>query len=100
MLQPADKILKTMAIEFAEYQVSLLFSFNPSIIIFRSKIINHLFLDILVTDYLFLQTYTFMIYQVCVDVFITTQTYIDIASISVIPRTTGGQVTEKLYNFY
>ncbi|KAK1403102.1 Transport protein Sec24-like [Heracleum sosnowskyi] len=49
LLQPADKILKTMAIEFAEYQV-------------------------------------------CVDVFITTQTYIDIASISVIPRTTGGQV--------
>ncbi|XP_018839308.1 protein transport protein Sec24-like At4g32640 [Juglans regia] len=49
LLQPADKTLKTMAIEFAEYQV-------------------------------------------CVDVFITTQTYIDIASISVIPRTTGGQV--------
>nr|KJB59251.1 hypothetical protein B456_009G246400 [Gossypium raimondii] len=49
LLQPADKILKTMAIEFAEYQV-------------------------------------------CVDVFVTTQTYVDIASISVIPRTTGGQV--------
>ncbi|XP_010523551.1 PREDICTED: protein transport protein Sec24-like At4g32640 [Tarenaya hassleriana] len=49
LLQPADKTLKTMAIEFAEYQV-------------------------------------------CVDIFITTQTYIDIASISVIPRTTGGQV--------
>ncbi|XP_031111153.1 protein transport protein Sec24-like At4g32640 [Ipomoea triloba] len=49
LLQPADKILKTMAIEFAEYQV-------------------------------------------CVDVFLTTQTYVDIASISVIPRTTGGQV--------
>ncbi|KAK8597256.1 hypothetical protein V6N13_001894 [Hibiscus sabdariffa] len=49
LLLPADKILKTMAIEFAEYQV-------------------------------------------CVDVFITTQTYVDIASISVIPRTTGGQV--------
>lgn len=31
-------------------------------------------------------------YQVCVDIFITTQTYVDIASISVIPRTTGGQV--------
>ncbi|XP_054781200.1 protein transport protein SEC24 C-like isoform X1 [Prosopis cineraria] len=31
-------------------------------------------------------------YQVCVDVFLTTQTYVDIASISVIPRTTGGQV--------
>ncbi|OMO96448.1 hypothetical protein COLO4_15270 [Corchorus olitorius] len=30
--------------------------------------------------------------QVCVDVFLTTQTYIDIASISVIPGTTGGQV--------
>lgn len=49
LLQPADKILKTMAIEFAEYQV-------------------------------------------CVDLFITTQTYVDIASISVVPRTTGGQV--------
>ncbi|KAE9618491.1 putative von Willebrand factor, type A, Zinc finger, Sec23/Sec24-type, sec23/Sec24, trunk [Lupinus albus] len=31
-------------------------------------------------------------YQVCVDLFLTTQTYVDIASISVIPRTTGGQV--------
>ncbi|KAI9394069.1 hypothetical protein POPTR_005G049100v4 [Populus trichocarpa] len=49
LLQPADKTLKEMAIEFAEYQV-------------------------------------------CVDVFITTQTYVDIASISVIPKTTGGQV--------
>ncbi|PHT80468.1 Protein transport protein-like [Capsicum annuum] len=66
LLQPADKNLKTMAIEFAEYQV-------------------------------------------CVDVFLTTQSYEDIASISVIPRTTGGQVyyyfpfsaladTAKLYN--
>ncbi|KAK4765115.1 hypothetical protein SAY86_026205 [Trapa natans] len=66
LLQPADKTLKTMAIEFAEYQV-------------------------------------------CVDVFLTTQSYIDIASISVVPRTTGGQVynylpfsalsdTAKLYN--
>ncbi|KAI8019493.1 Protein transport protein Sec24-like [Camellia lanceoleosa] len=49
LLQPADKILKTLAVELAEYQV-------------------------------------------CVDVFITTQSYVDIASISVIPRTTGGQV--------
>ncbi|KAL2539649.1 Protein transport protein Sec24-like [Abeliophyllum distichum] len=49
LLQPADKTLKTMAMEFAEYQV-------------------------------------------CVDLFITTQTYVDIASISVIPRTTGGRV--------
>ncbi|KAG8649724.1 hypothetical protein MANES_08G127600v8 [Manihot esculenta] len=49
LLQPADKTLKEMAIEFAEYQV-------------------------------------------CVDLFITTQTYVDIASISVIPKTTGGQV--------
>ncbi|XP_059451027.1 protein transport protein SEC24 C-like [Corylus avellana] len=66
LLQPADKTLKTMAIEFAEYQV-------------------------------------------CVDVFITTQAYVDIASISVVPRTTGGQVyyyypfsalsdSAKLYN--
>ncbi|XP_058195522.1 protein transport protein SEC24 C isoform X2 [Rhododendron vialii] len=49
LLQPADKVLKAMAVELAEYQV-------------------------------------------CVDVFITTQTYVDIASISVIPRTTGGKV--------
>uniref|UniRef100_A0A1D1Z3K7 Protein transport protein Sec24-like At4g32640 n=1 Tax=Anthurium amnicola TaxID=1678845 RepID=A0A1D1Z3K7_9ARAE len=66
LLQPMDKSLKTMAIEFAEYQV-------------------------------------------CVDVFLTTQTYVDIASISVVPRTTGGQVyyyhpfsalsdSAKLYN--
>lgn len=31
-------------------------------------------------------------YQVCVDIFITAQSYVDIASLSVIPRTTGGQV--------
>ncbi|KAK9138927.1 hypothetical protein Sjap_009521 [Stephania japonica] len=49
LLQPADKTLKTMAIEFAEHQV-------------------------------------------CVDIFITCQAYVDIASISVVPRTTGGQV--------
>ncbi|TQD71531.1 hypothetical protein C1H46_042933 [Malus baccata] len=49
LLQPADKTLKTMAIELAEFQV-------------------------------------------CVNLFITTQSYLDIASISVIPRTTGGQV--------
>ncbi|XP_047940906.1 protein transport protein Sec24-like At4g32640 isoform X2 [Salvia hispanica] len=45
----SDKTLKTMAIEFAEYQV-------------------------------------------CVDLFITSQMYVDIASLSVIPTTTGGQV--------
>ncbi|GKD41110.1 transport protein Sec24-like protein, partial [Tanacetum coccineum] len=45
LLQPAVKTLKTMAIKFAEYQVS-------------------------------------------VDVFITTQSYVDIASISISPRTT------------
>ncbi|GAB2234596.1 hypothetical protein Droror1_Dr00003853 [Drosera rotundifolia] len=66
LLQPADKTLKEMAIEFAEHQV-------------------------------------------CVDVFITSQSYVDIASMSVVPRTTGGQVyyyypfsavsdTAKLYN--
>ncbi|KAL8208448.1 hypothetical protein R6Q57_007860 [Mikania cordata] len=49
LLQPVDKTFKTMAIEFAEYQVS-------------------------------------------VDVFLTTQSYVDIASISIIPRTTGGQM--------
>ncbi|KAL6854252.1 hypothetical protein ACP4OV_019155 [Aristida adscensionis] len=49
LLQPADKTLKTMALEFAEYQV-------------------------------------------CVDVFLTTQSYVDIASISVVPNTTGGRV--------
>lgn len=48
-------------------------------------------------------------YQVCVDIFITTQSYVDIASVSVVPRTTGGQVyyyypfsalsdSAKLYN--
>ncbi|XP_071717053.1 protein transport protein SEC24 C-like isoform X2 [Rutidosis leptorrhynchoides] len=31
-------------------------------------------------------------YQVSVDVFITTQSYVDIASISVIPKMTGGQI--------
>uniref|UniRef100_A0A0C9S8H8 TSA: Wollemia nobilis Ref_Wollemi_Transcript_11181_4406 transcribed RNA sequence n=1 Tax=Wollemia nobilis TaxID=56998 RepID=A0A0C9S8H8_9CONI len=66
LLQPADKTLKTMAMEFAEMQV-------------------------------------------CVDLFLTTQTYVDIASTSVVPRTTGGQVyyyypfsavadSAKLYN--
>ncbi|XP_047337442.1 protein transport protein Sec24-like At4g32640 [Impatiens glandulifera] len=49
LLQPADKSLKSIAIELAEYQV-------------------------------------------CVDVFITSQSYVDIASVSVIPSTTGGQV--------
>ncbi|KAJ3671893.1 hypothetical protein LUZ60_007972 [Juncus effusus] len=49
LLQPADKTLKTMAIEFAEYQV-------------------------------------------CVDLFLTTQTFVDIASLSVVPQTTGGQI--------
>ncbi|MCD7454105.1 hypothetical protein HAX54_023467 [Datura stramonium] len=34
-------------------------------------------------------------YQVCVDVFLTTQSYVDIASISVLPRTTGGQAGFK-----
>ncbi|XP_021730205.1 protein transport protein Sec24-like At4g32640 [Chenopodium quinoa] len=66
LLQPADKTLREMALELAEYQV-------------------------------------------CVDVFLTTQSYMDIVSISVVPRTTGGQVyyyypfsslsdTAKLYN--
>ncbi|KAK1417403.1 hypothetical protein QVD17_26530 [Tagetes erecta] len=49
LLQAVDKTMKTLAIEFAEYQVS-------------------------------------------VDVFITTQSYVDIASISVVPKTTGGQI--------
>ncbi|KAL5204376.1 hypothetical protein ABZP36_009247 [Zizania latifolia] len=49
LLQPVDKTLKTMALEFAEYQV-------------------------------------------CVDVFLTTQSYVDVASISVVPNTTGGRV--------
>ena len=35
--------------------------------------------------------------RVCVDVFVTTQTYVDIASISAIPRTTGGQVNMNFY---
>ncbi|KAK3120056.1 hypothetical protein QOZ80_9AG0680740 [Eleusine coracana subsp. coracana] len=49
LLQSVDNTLKTMALEFAEYQV-------------------------------------------CVDVFLTTQSYVDIASISVVPQTTGGRV--------
>ncbi|XP_062201899.1 protein transport protein SEC24 B-like [Phragmites australis] len=49
LLQPVDKTLKAMALEFAEYQV-------------------------------------------CVDVFLTTQSYVDIASISVVPNTTSGRV--------
>ncbi|XP_024531752.1 protein transport protein Sec24-like At4g32640 [Selaginella moellendorffii] len=47
--------------------------------------------------------------QVCVDLFLTTQTYVDIASLSVVPITTGGQAyyyfpfsatmdSAKLYN--
>ncbi|KNA17733.1 hypothetical protein SOVF_077480 [Spinacia oleracea] len=66
LLQPADKTLRELALELAEYQV-------------------------------------------CVDVFLNTQAYMDIASISVVARTTGGQVyyyypfsalsdTAKLYN--
>nr|GEV54599.1 protein transport protein SEC24-like CEF [Tanacetum cinerariifolium] len=54
LLQPADKTLKTLAIKFAEYHVS-------------------------------------------VDVFITTQSYVDIASISISPRTTGGQTTKTIF---
>ena len=32
------------------------------------------------------------ILQVCVDLFLTTQNYVDIASLAVLPRSTGGQV--------
>lgn len=35
--------------------------------------------------------------QVCVDLFITTQAYVDMASISDIPRTTGGQVDIQIF---
>ncbi|CAK9882645.1 unnamed protein product [Sphagnum jensenii] len=66
LIQPADKTLKTMAIEFSESQV-------------------------------------------CADLFLTSQNYLDIASLSVVPRTTGGQIyfyhgfqssvdSAKLYN--
>ncbi|KMZ62821.1 Protein transport protein Sec24-like [Zostera marina] len=66
LLQPVDKTLKTMAIDFAEWQIR-------------------------------------------VDIFISSQTYVDIASICVVPTTTGGQVyyyypfsalsdSAKLYN--
>lgn len=41
----------------------------------------------------------FMTLQVCVDIFITAQTYVDVASISVIPRTTGGQVQDNDVTF-
>jgi protein transport protein SEC24 len=47
--------------------------------------------------------------QVCADLFLTSQNYLDIASLSVVPRTTGGQIyfyhgfqssvdSAKLYN--
>jgi len=66
LMQPADKTLKTMALELAEFQV-------------------------------------------CVDLFLTSQNYVDIASLAVIPRSTGGQIyyyhgfqanvdSAKLYN--
>ncbi|CAM6106579.1 unnamed protein product [Calypogeia fissa] len=66
LLQPSDKILKTMAIEFAEFQV-------------------------------------------CVELFVMSLDYVDIMSLAVVPRTTGGQVyyyhpfsavadSAKLYN--
>ncbi|KAG0560568.1 hypothetical protein M758_10G185600 [Ceratodon purpureus] len=49
LLQASDKVLRTMALELAEFQV-------------------------------------------CVDLFLTTQNYVDIASLAVIPRSTGGQI--------
>jgi len=76
LLQPVDNTLKTMALEFAEYQAWYLstwvfyflgFELACGVIIFPS-------------------------FQVCVDVFLTTQSYVDIASISVVPQTTGGRV--------
>lgn len=35
--------------------------------------------------------------QVCADLFLTSQNYLDIASLSVVPRTTGGQVCMPYY---
>ncbi|XP_024381127.1 protein transport protein SEC24 C [Physcomitrium patens] len=66
LLQPSDKILKTLALELAEFQV-------------------------------------------CVDLFLATQSFVDIASLAVLPRSTGGQIyyyhefqavvdSAKLYN--
>jgi Sec23/Sec24 trunk domain len=72
-----------MAMEFAEYQVRKEQScFSPS----ETTVIGSVYPE--KTCIFFLNL------QVCVDVFLTTQTYVDIASISVVPRTTGGQVNK------
>lgn len=91
MLQPADKTLKTMAIEFAEYQVSYIKSLwkNDSLSTTRMLRISLVFSYYDRSH----QLIRSQLLQVCVDVFLTTQSYVDIASISVIPKTTGGQVT-------
>lgn len=83
LLQPADKFLSTMAIELAKHQAWFLFYlfFYLSCSNSESEVFSSLNMLL-----------NLMLSQVCVDVFLTTQTYMDIASISVIPKTTGGQV--------
>ena len=71
--QPVDKTLKTLAVELAEFQVDWLSGDCPS------------WLQIIIYQIYFFD-------QVCCDLFITTQEYVDIASLAVVPATTGGQV--------
>lgn len=98
LLQPADKTLKAMAIEFAEYQVKswVIFYFLIVILDLQKFWRRYYLIFELSIIYVFFFFFGFNMFQVCVDVFITTQTYVDIASISVIPKTTGGQVMALL----
>jgi hypothetical protein len=68
-----------MALEFAEYQACY---------------VHHLscFSGLRVAMLLLYDVLFSPLFQVCVDVFLTTQSYVDIASISVVPQTTGGRV--------
>jgi len=94
LLQPADKTLKELAVELAEYQVYIAFSwFWFRLYFFVQFKLRVDFLWAWWTAYYWWVKYnSFVMLQVCVDLFVTTQTYADIASISTIPRTTGGQV--------
>lgn len=101
LLQPADKAFKELAVEFAEYQVDLeyfclwfrhyFYVWLRLLVDFSCELIWWL------AWYGSVKYNYFFMLQVCVDVFVTTQTYVDIASISVIPRTTGGQVNVNYY---
>jgi protein transport protein SEC24 len=79
-LQPVDNTLQTMALEFAEYQACHVRRFR--------FLFSGLRAVMLLLHYVLFSP----LFQVCVDVFLTTQSYVDIASISVVPQTTGGRV--------